>query len=283
VNLAETLRGLIRRWYITFPGIVLAIAAAITAWMVVPVQYERSATQFLLPGPASMPENSNPFLYLGGLSYATDVVVRALGSENVINEVNEQHPGVTLVVARDTSTSGPVVLTTVTATDDTEAGEVLQDIVGRTAGVLNDLQDVEAIPVDNRITAITLTVDDKGTVNQRNRLVATAGAGIGILALTLVIASLVDGVTRQRRRRAEADDADHGDDEASETTEAQDGAFEEDADLFTREIPIVGSVKSARPADGGGAGVATEEDLGTPAHASGRKVRRGRVDDDPSQ
>ncbi len=229
MNLVETLRGLLRRWYITFPGLVLAIAAAVGAWMVVPVQYERTATQFLLPGAASMPENSNPFLYLGGLSYATDVVVRALGSENVLNEVTEDNPGVAVTVARDGSTSGPVVVTTVTATDDELAGAVLESLVGKTEGVLSELQDGEDIPADNRISAVTLTVDERGEVQQRNRLVATVGIGLAIAAVTLLTAGLVDGVTRQRRRRAEGDDEDESPVETAD----------DDTDLTTRETAVV--------------------------------------------
>lgn len=206
MNLAEILSGLLRRWYITFPGIVLAIAAAVGAWTVVPVEYERTATQFLLPGEASMPENSNPFLYLGGLSYATDVVVRALGSENVMNEIAEKYPGVEVEVARDATTSGPVVLTTVTASDDQLAGQVLDEIVGKTEGVLADLQDIEAIAADNRISVVNLTVDDLGQLQQRNRLVATVGVGVGIAVLFVVTAGLVDGLARQRRRRAGEED-----------------------------------------------------------------------------
>ena len=35
MNLADTLRGLWRRWYIVIPGLVLTILVAIAAWQVI--------------------------------------------------------------------------------------------------------------------------------------------------------------------------------------------------------------------------------------------------------
>ncbi len=203
MNILETLRGLLRRWYITFPGLVLAIAAAVAAWTVVPVEYERTATQLLLPGKASMPDGSNPFLYLGGLSYPTDVLVRALGSENVVNEVADEFPQVEIAVGRDGSTSSPVVIITATSADDAQAGQVLDYMVERTSSMLGELQKEEGIPANNQITVTTLTIDAEGQPLSRNRLIMTAAAAGAVAAASLLLASLVDGVSRQRRRRGE--------------------------------------------------------------------------------
>ena len=210
MNFAEALRALLRRWYITFPGLVLAVAVAFGAWSVIPPDYERSATQLLLPGADSMPADSNPFLFLGGLSYAADVLVRAIGAENVMGEIAKEHPDAKVEVTRDVSSSGPFVLITVTAPDDAEAGKILDGLVVKTGELLNEMQDAEKIEQQNRITVTVITVDAEGTAQQRDRLVASAGAGIGVAALTLILAALIDGLVRQRRRRAKGvpDDAD---------------------------------------------------------------------------
>ena len=63
-----------RRWYITLPGLLLAGLLAFGAWYVVPPSYQRSASEFLVPGTGSLPENANPFLYLSGLSQVADVL-----------------------------------------------------------------------------------------------------------------------------------------------------------------------------------------------------------------
>lgn len=213
MNLADTLRGLLRRWYITFPGLAVAFAVALGAWYAVPPTYERSATQLLLPGKQNMPVDSNPFLFLGGLSSAADVVVRAVGAKNVLDEVLETHPGTTVNVARDGSSAAPFIVITVTSRSDSEAGQVLSQLLGRTGTVLASLQKSQRIPADGRITVETVSVDTKGTLQQRNRLVATVAAGVVVAALALLLAAMTDGLMRQRRRRTKRSGLDHGADE----------------------------------------------------------------------
>ncbi|TQJ30604.1 hypothetical protein [Microbacterium sp. SLBN-146] len=202
MNVVGTLRGLLRRWYIVVPGILLAAGAAFGAWQVVSPGYERSATQLLLPGAESLPENANPFLFLGGLSNAADVLVRAVSSENVMNAALDGYTGVDVEVSRDGSTAGPVVLITVTAETDADAEAVLGTLVDETVVQLEQMQERENVQTVNRITVVPITVDDQSTLQQRDRLVAAAAAGVGVLALSIVLAALLDGLTLQRRRRA---------------------------------------------------------------------------------
>lgn len=208
MNLAETLRGLLRRWYIVVPGLLLAVAVAIGAWSVVKPAYERTATQLLIPGQLSLPENANPFLFLGGLSNAADVLVRAIASESVLNEVLADQAGAEVEISRDGSTSGPVILITVTGRTDAQAELILGELVERTATQLDALQDAEQIPADNRITVMPITIDDVSTLQQRDRLVVSGAAGLAVAALAVVVASLVDGLGRQRRRRPRPDRGD---------------------------------------------------------------------------
>jgi hypothetical protein len=199
MNFADTLRGLLRRWYITFPGIVLAIAVALGAWVIVPPSYERTATQLLLPGNGNIPANANPLLYLGGLSFAADVLVRAVGSESNLNAIKVQHPDAQVTVTRDDTSGGPFIVVTVDAPTDAEAGEVVSTFIDRTAAELESLQESQKIATKYRITVVPVAEDDKGTLQQRTRLVATIGGGVVILALSLLIAGLVDGLSRRRR------------------------------------------------------------------------------------
>jgi hypothetical protein len=200
VKFADTLRGLLRRWYIVLPGILVAASISIWAWFAIPPGYSRSATQLLIPGELSMPEGANPYLFLGGLAPAADVLVRAIGSENVVNEMDEEHPGVEIRISRDTTTAGPIILIRVTARSDADAEDVLDLLTERTKTVLEEFQDVERIPDDNRMTVIPVTVDKQSVLEQRNRILVTAGSGIVGVVLTLLIAGLVDGFGQQRDR-----------------------------------------------------------------------------------
>lgn len=213
MNLSDTLRSLIRRWYIVVAGMVLAATAAYGAWTHVSPAYERSSSQLLLPGKGLMPTNaSNPYLYIGSLTQAADVVVRVVGTNDTVTKIMEQNPGTQIVVQRDPTDSGPVILITVTATSDRVAAETLRTMVAQTSIQLAKLQDSEGIVGHDRISVETLTLDQKPTLQQKKRLVMTGGAAIGILVFSMVVASLFDGLlrARSRRRATRAEDAGPG-------------------------------------------------------------------------
>ena len=201
MNLADTLRGLWRRWYIVIPGLVLTIIVAIAAWQVIKPDYERAGTQLLLPGLASIPEAGNPYLYLGGLSQAADVLVTAMSSERELGTILEDHPGAEIRILRDPLTSGPQILTTVTASSNAKAGETLDAAMARTTQVLGGLQDVDGITQGNRIGIKSITVDNRSTLVQKSRVLGVGGATLGMLLITLLTAGLVEGLSTRRHRR----------------------------------------------------------------------------------
>jgi len=203
MKLADILSGLRRRWYIVVPGLILAAVAVVGTWMTVGEEYERTATQVLLPGESSIPEDGNPYLYIGGLGQAADIVVRALGSPNVLGPVLEENPGTEVTISRDPSTSGPVFMITVLAPSDGAATEVLGRLVAETSTVLEGLQDEQGIAARDRITVMPVFIDEQSLVQQRNRLMITAFVGVGAVVAVLVVAALADGIllSRARRRR----------------------------------------------------------------------------------
>ena len=205
MNLADTLRGLWRRWYIVIPGLILTVAVAIAAWQIIKPDYERTGTQLLLPGTASIPKAGNPYLYLGGLSQASDVLVTAMSSEQELNFLLRGHPGAQIEIARDPLTSGPQILTTVTARSDAEAGEILDATLARATGMLASLQDVDGITAGNRIGIKSITVDTRSTLIQKTRALGVAGAAVAMLVITLLTAGLVEGLSTRKRRRASDD------------------------------------------------------------------------------
>jgi len=205
LNLADTLQGLWRRWYVVIPGLILTIAVAISAWQVIEPDYERVGTQLLLPGLASIPESGNPYLYLGGLSQAADVVVTAMSSERELDALLRDYPGAEIVITRDPLTSGPQILTTVTARSNAEAGKILVDTMVRTTQVLGNLQNVSGITARNRIGIEAITVDNQSTLVQKTRLLGVVGATLGMLLITLLVAGLVEGLSARKRRDGEAD------------------------------------------------------------------------------
>ncbi len=189
-----------RRWLIVVGGFALAVALAAAAWVLVPATYERTATQVLMPGKGSLPKGGgNPYLYIGGLSQAADIVVRALGSENILNQVDEEFPGSTVEVERDSATPGPVILITVTAPSDSDAEAVLAVMMENTHKVLNQLQDAESISPDFRISALPVAVDDESQTKRRTALVLSGGLLLVVASASLVLAAMREGLVGRRR------------------------------------------------------------------------------------
>ncbi|WP_026373373.1 hypothetical protein [Agrococcus lahaulensis] len=199
---AGILRSLRSRWYVFLPGIVLAIAAAVGSWIIIPPDYERSATQLLLPAQDTLPETtSNPYLFLGGLTSVADVIVRAVGSEDIARQITESHPGSEITVSRDPLSSGPVVLITVRAPSDHAAQELIDAAVAETSDVVTRLQRDQGIPAQDRIRVTTITHDSESTLLQRGRITVVAGVGLGIAVLALLLAAVLDAVQRTGRRK----------------------------------------------------------------------------------
>lgn len=206
MNLADTIAALKRRWYIVVTGILVAVVAAYGAWTFLPPSYERSATVLLLPGSATVPDGQNPYLYLGGLGQAADVIVSAIDSNTVLSRETADYPGTKVTVQRDPINSGPAIDIQVTSSSDRSTGAVLKAVLGQVSTTLESIQDKESVPVKNRISVTTLSADDQSTIANKTRLLGAAGAAIALLVVSLLVAAMVDGLSRRRRRGASVHD-----------------------------------------------------------------------------
>jgi len=201
MNLADTMRALGRRWYISIPGLILAIAVALGGWVTIKPTYERTATLLLLPNKSSVPTGDNPYLYIGGLTQAADVMVRAVNSDAVTGQIAGRYPGTKISVYRDPTTSGPVLLIDVTAKTDGAAAGALDETVTATGGALDDIQTKAHVTKDDRITLAPVTVDAASTLVQKTRMMTVGGAFVAVLLLVFFVVALIDGHLQRRKRR----------------------------------------------------------------------------------
>lgn len=198
MNIADTMRGFVRRWYIVLPGIILAVAAGLGTFVTVQPGHERTSTQLLLPGSGIIPVGTtNPYLFLGGLTQAADVVVRVMRSDEVLGPIVKDYPGTDVVVERDPTVSGPVVQITVTGKTDDATEKVLAAVVKQTAIELDRLQTQQDVAAKDRISVSTLTLDTQSTLQQKTRILASAGVVLGVMLFALILASLIDGLARR--------------------------------------------------------------------------------------
>lgn len=254
MNMLDVLRGLLRRWYITVPGILVACVAASAIWLVTPSEYERTASQLLLPGEGGIPEDaSNQYLYLGGLAPVADVLTRAVSGDEVVQRYRSE--GAEITISRDGSVSGPLIVVTATADTDALAEEIVSTVTMRATSTLDRLQADQDVPKSDRVTISTIAMDRESRVIERTRLVITAAAGLAAALLALVIASAVDGLAQRRRRRgrpqrdAHAEYPPDGLDPAVEDDLAEDEGLADEAASRGEELP------AAAPARGGRGGV----------------------------
>ncbi|MCL2514630.1 MAG: hypothetical protein FWD85_00075 [Microbacteriaceae bacterium] len=201
MNPSNLRRALLRRWYVAVPGLLASVALALAAHVYVQPTFTRTASVVLIPDQASIPQGANPYLYVGGLTQAADILVRAAGAQAVTEPILDRYPRSSITIERDTTTAGPVIDITVEAASAADTGPLISQAVVSLDATLAKLQIEEHLSGDRMITASELSEDTKATPKTKSQLMATVGAGIAGLAITLALASFLDGVLLARPRR----------------------------------------------------------------------------------
>jgi hypothetical protein len=195
------LHGIRRRWYLLIVGLIATAAAGAFVYQNTDPVYQRSASELLVPGAQTVPEGGNPFLYLGGLAQASDVLARALGASDLQEPIQSEFPTTSVVIERDVSTSGPIIIITVEGKDDAAVSEVFQRMLTAAPSTLNALQSQASVPQASQITILPITVDTESTTNDKGRLQIAATVIAGGLVATILLIALVDGLILAWRRR----------------------------------------------------------------------------------
>ena len=201
MNLKSLLHSVRRRWYIVLSGIIVAGALCGLAYSTISPTYQRTASVLLIPGATSIPAGGNPYLYLGGLGQASDVLVRALSADAVLTPILGTDPTVGVTIARDTTTSGPILVISASGTDDAQVAAVFGELLAIVPTTLDELQASAGVAEAAKVTTLPLTVDSASTLSQKSRLQAIGFLGVGTLAATLLLAGFIDGLLLARRKR----------------------------------------------------------------------------------
>jgi uncharacterized protein involved in exopolysaccharide biosynthesis len=195
----DLISSLARRWYLVVAGLVATVGCSLLTLALVPVSYEASSSLVLLPPKSSVGARGNPYLYLGGLSQALEVLSVRLGSEPVRRNIEAGRPRSTYVAKPDDTTSGPILVVTGTGPTSGSATTIVAAVVKDVPKSLETLQDELSVPNPSRISTMILSVDSTATLDDKNRsrltlLVAAAGV-VGTCLLT----GLLDGLLLSRR------------------------------------------------------------------------------------
>lgn len=209
--LLELVGGLRRRWWIALIGLLVTATLTYTAFTIVPPVQEARASLMVLPTAKASSEAGNPYLVLGSLEPAADMLAAAMNSGSVHEKLAPAEGSATFEVVRDTSSSGPMLLIDVKDTNPQRALALLDAVIRTMPDVLAQLQAQVAVrPSSNLLTLTEVTRDTEPEPSIKNQLRATLAAAAGGLALTLFGTNALDGLLRRRstRRRESGVDVD---------------------------------------------------------------------------
>jgi hypothetical protein len=197
--LSDLAKGLGRRWYFVVLGLLATAALCVGAMRLVPVDYIAKSSVLLLPSSSTIGTGGNPYLALGGLQVAADVLARAMTDDTITNQIAPQGGTAKYTVERDTTTSGPMLI--VTATDVTNDGAVatLDAALAQAPKLLSRLQSSVGAPSDTLIGLGAITQDTIAEPVIKSQLRAVILAGVGGLALTVFGTNLLDALLIRRR------------------------------------------------------------------------------------
>ncbi|HTZ43829.1 MAG TPA: hypothetical protein VMB79_08185 [Jatrophihabitans sp.] len=202
MSLSSVWRTLIRRWYVTLLGLLLTLGLVYAGAKLSPPTYQARASVLLIP-PKSQQE-ANPYLGLGGLQEVSDVLSRAVSDSVTTDAVTAAGGSAKYSVARDTSTTGPIIL--VTAEAPSAATALLTDklLIQRMGPALTSLQAGQDVPAGAYINLITLSADQKAAVQRKSQLRACIAGGAAGLLLTVLLVAFAEKTANRRRGRRSA-------------------------------------------------------------------------------
>lgn len=201
MRLTETLKSLGRRWYVVVMGLALTMGMGLLVDVKVPSTFQAQGSILLMPPDSTVGVAGNPYLYLGGLNQALDVLVRRASAVEVSDPILKHYPDSTYTVEPDRATSSPIVIVTAEAPSSETSIALMNDVLKSVIVTLNTMQDDAKVKENLRIHGKDLVLDKEATTETKTKLqlfiVVLGGGTIG----TFLLAGLVDGWMVERKRK----------------------------------------------------------------------------------
>jgi len=209
LDLKEFAAALLRRWYFTVAVVVVSVMAGVAIAQLVGARYSAVATTVLIPPQSKVSSATqktdyappNPLLYMSGLSQARDLLVRAMGAEQVAEEFQSGIPSGTYQVTPDPVSSSPSVVVTVEAKSPEQALAGLDLLIHRIPTTLAAIQQQVGVGSDDAITTLSLTTDTKPEVNRKAQVQAAIVATAFALLMGFLALGYFDGAAMGHPRR----------------------------------------------------------------------------------
>lgn len=198
MQLGTVLRSLVRRWYLVLLGLILTLALCYQVQQATPEKYKSQASLVIMPSAQSVGEEGNPYLNLGGMGEALDILTRRLSSEEVRKQIAGEFPGSAYTAETDKGTSGAILLITSTSSNASDALGTTQAVMDEAPKLLGQMQEALNVPQTSRISTMTLLVDSKATPETKARTQILLISAAGGLGLTFVLVVLIDSILKTR-------------------------------------------------------------------------------------
>lgn len=196
--LKDLLDALRRRWYVIVIGLLATVGLVSFAATLAPVEYVAKSSVLLLPPQNTVGAGGNPYLALGGLQAAADVLARAMTDTATVAELAPPQGTASYTVEPDATTNSPMLV--IKSTDASPAGSLktLSAVLVRAPAVLRGLQKEVGAPADALINLSTITHDTIAQADYKNEIrLMVVAAALG-LAVSFFGASLLDGFLIRR-------------------------------------------------------------------------------------
>ena len=204
MDLRQVVRIWRARWILTSVLLILAMVGAAAAAAKLPRYYQSASSVVLLASRMASTQNGgNPFLsFSPSLTLTADAVSRTLMAPGTVRQLAAQGFTASYTVALPpytTSTTGSVLLVTVTGTDAAGVQRTLQAVTAQIGPQLAQLQ--LGVPARAQVRAVTLSFTPQATlsISQTARPLVVVGALLLVICLGTPI--VVDGLATRRQLR----------------------------------------------------------------------------------
>lgn len=187
-------RACLRRGYLVLVCLAVSLAVLVSAGTAIKPDYELTADIVLIPPPNPDTPDLNRFLGLGGLGDTVDVLARSMASQETAESLDDAAPGADYTVLPDPTSSAPLLVVTVTDTDERTARTMLAAVLDQLPQNLGELQSDLGIEQDSQITAMAVARDEEPETQQRSRLRTLAVIAAALLLASLLVVAGVDGM-----------------------------------------------------------------------------------------
>ena len=189
---ADFLAAIRRQWLLVLIGLLASAGLTGAAYLMSKSTYEATATILLLPPSASVVESGNPYLQLGGLGQAVDLLGVAMSDQNTTRELRAVSSDVSFSLKADPNSTSPLLVIDVNDSSPEGALTIRDLLVSRVPARLDDMQKSLSVAPTHRITSTLVTSDTEAKVVGHNRLRAAVVVFSAGVALTLGLAAWRD-------------------------------------------------------------------------------------------